>query len=335
MSNLKTLLKRFARLERVWRDERGSALTEFVVGLPVFMLMFVGIVNLWAVGLAGVRTKGTAHNKMWAKAIDIQTRFSPTWASQPSLAAGEAAVFHNETNGSALDYALDTAGGIAAATGLSGGIMADSYMKVRPLDTVENIGAADGRVTWNINEDYIIELDDSISNALMNDALDFGAFRAVGSGFLGTLNGVVSGTGMRPAIAGGVRYGISGDYQRYDYNVLGLGTRTAEARSHVANAPRPTSRYITFAVIRLAMTMHDNYDTAIVFKFVPDFDIPTEFSSQQGQIEAFQQCQQDNADAAANGQPEQDCGDGPDVGDPTGTAEDDFWNNTGCTGSLC
>lgn len=255
-------------IQKLLRSERGSAMTEFIIGLPVFVLLFVGIASFVRIGQAGVLVKAEAHAKMWQKAIPVTTNLNPGWAMSPITAAGEAAVFHNNTDGSALDYALDSGSGLAAVTGLSGGIMAESYSRVKPVDIVENIGAANEKVTYKLDESYLIPDKQSIAYDLMNDGVNFSA--SGGGGVLGALNGLLSFAGARPALAAGVRYGISGDFATRQVTLFNKTTTTFEARSHVTNAPRPTSRYITVAVVRLAMEKEDRYNTAIAFTFIPD-----------------------------------------------------------------
>lgn len=243
-------------------------MAEFVIGLPVFVLMFVGIASFLRIGQAAVVVKAEAHAKMWEEAIPITTDLIPEWSMNPELAAGQAGWFHNQTGGNALDLVLDSGSGAAAATGISGALMAESYSRVKPVDIVEDIGDANEKVTYNLNEDYIIADSNSVSNDLMNDALDFSPNG--GGGALGALNSMLTLTGSRPAIAGGVRYGISGAFATKEVKLFNGQIATFEARSHVANAPRPTSRYITVAVVRLAMTKEDRYDTAIEFDMTPD-----------------------------------------------------------------
>ena len=212
--------------------------------------------------------KAEAHAKMWEKAIPVTTNFMPGWSVSPAPAAGEAAYFHSQTGGNVLDYAMDGGPGVAAITGAAGGLMGESYSRVKPVDIVENIGDANEQVTYRLNEDYIIEENDSISYDLMNDAVNFSP--GGGGGALGMVNNLLSFAGARPAIAAGVRYGISGDFSTKQVQLFGGQMATFEARSHVANAPRPTSRYITVAMVRLAMTKQDEYDTAIKFDVIPD-----------------------------------------------------------------
>ena len=326
---MSVLIRIASRVKKLHHGEDATAMTEFVIGLPVFILLFVGIINLQMAGSNSIIVKGVAHQKMWRKAIDVQTGYVPDWSVNPALAAGHASWFHSQTGGSALDYALDAGDGAAAALGLSGGIMANSYSRVKPIDFVENVGAYDGRITYDLNAEYLVSESDSVTNALMNDAMDYGSFSSItGNGVLGGLNSVVDFVGMRPAVAGGVRYGISGDWHEQSVNLIGMPETTYYARSHVANAPRPTSRYITFAVVRLAMEKDSHYTTAIDFDWKPEFEDRPDYNMGSDELTDIEDCQAANAEAEAAGEDTTDCGE-PSVSDDADSARDEFWGQVG------
>lgn len=328
---------------RLHVDEDGTSMTEFVIGLPVFIILFVGILNLHSAGVNSVLVKGTAHSKMWVKAIDIQTRFVPEWSTHPISAAGRAAYLHQQTGGNALDYALDSADGIAAASGLSGGIMAHSYSRAAPVALVDSVSPDGKPVTWDLSKEYLIPEEESVSYALMNDAIDYGSFGSItGNGVLGGLNSIVDFGGMRPAIAAGIRYGISLDWDERPVKLFGMPDQQYEARSHVANAPRATSRYITFGVVRLAMerpSTDGRYTTAIAFEWIPDLAMneTMDFARAQDAEDEHRECEESNAAAAAEGGETTDCGGTPEVDDSGDDYRNDFLDDieAGCRGSLC
>ncbi len=334
MTTKRTLARIFRRLDR---DEKGSALTEFVIGLPVYIILFIGILNLHQLEHGAVLVKAQAHSDMWEKAIEMQTQLMPDWDMQPAIGAGRAAYYHSQTGGKALDYVLDGEN-LVTAFGVSGGNMLESYTRVRPLDLVENIGSADGKVTYDINEEYIVEWEDSISNDLLNDGMRWGEFQNVtGNGFLGGLNSIISMSGMRPAVAAGVRYGISGGQAERTVNMIAFPDRTIEARSHVANPPRATSKYITFAVVRLAMTKEDRYDTAIKFEWIPSFEGPGGETYNPDAQQEYEDCMAANAAAQQNGGETTDCGNPQDQVPGSGNERDEFFDNTtgGCQSWSC
>ncbi len=52
----------FARLNK---DEKGSAMTEFVITLPIFIIIFSGMGSLYQVGDTGLRAMATANRMLW------------------------------------------------------------------------------------------------------------------------------------------------------------------------------------------------------------------------------------------------------------------------------
>ena len=78
---------------RLLADERGTSLTEFVLTLPVFLIIFSGMLQLSRLLHEGVRVKARASKGMWEKALDIHNS-GPTSLSfnhkQPQIAAGNA-----------------------------------------------------------------------------------------------------------------------------------------------------------------------------------------------------------------------------------------------------
>lgn len=301
-------------------------MTEFVIGLPVYILLFIGILNLGNLGIGGVLVKGRAYQEMWTNAIDVQTSMAD-WSMQPAIASGQAAAFHANAGGNALDYALDSAAGVGAVLG-QGGILGESYIRVRPVDLVENIGGADGKVTYNIDD--IMAADDyKIAKSLMDDAVEYSAFSGVNSA-LGALNALLTFTGSRPAIAAGIRYGISGGAQPYEVKMFGMPNVTLNAAAHVANAPKATAHAITFAMVRLAMTTEDRYDTAIKFELLPDIDL--DFGA-TGDADVYSSCVQGNENLGEGEEPA-DCGDPPATENEEDSAGN-IWDNIPCNASFC
>lgn len=64
-------------LRRLHRDERGTTITEFVIVLPVFVLIFSATLALSKVQHVGIETQISASADMWDKAIAIQTSTDP------------------------------------------------------------------------------------------------------------------------------------------------------------------------------------------------------------------------------------------------------------------
>jgi hypothetical protein len=93
--NLKTTIARLFR--RVDHDERGTALTEFTICLPVFVMLFIIITNLGQLQVEGVGVMIQANKEMWGNAIPVQKKLVDIVHQSPQLAAvqGGAQVINN------------------------------------------------------------------------------------------------------------------------------------------------------------------------------------------------------------------------------------------------
>jgi|GEM_PF-4713514 len=53
-------------------DRSGATMTEFIITLPIFIMIFAGVANLSRLNKAVVRTSGVAYSQMWDKTIKVQ-----------------------------------------------------------------------------------------------------------------------------------------------------------------------------------------------------------------------------------------------------------------------
>lgn len=60
----------FDWFRRFCEDQRGTAMTELIVTLPVFIVIFAGIANLYTIERESVRVKILASKDMWNNAMD-------------------------------------------------------------------------------------------------------------------------------------------------------------------------------------------------------------------------------------------------------------------------
>lgn len=87
---IRALMNRIAS----FRAEDGAVMAEFVILLPVFVIIFVGIVNLTKLEVGGNRVKYVAATQMWDNAMAIHDNdlpsMPPTEHALPQLAALDA-----------------------------------------------------------------------------------------------------------------------------------------------------------------------------------------------------------------------------------------------------
>ena len=60
------------RARALARDERGTSLTEFIIVLPVFVILFIGIAHLSRLEREAFRVKARAAKTMWVEAMAAQ-----------------------------------------------------------------------------------------------------------------------------------------------------------------------------------------------------------------------------------------------------------------------
>lgn len=76
-------------LGRLHRDEHGTTLTEFVSVLPIFILIFGGMLHLSALEREGFRTKAKAAKATWEASMDVaQGGMVPNFNHQAPVLAG-------------------------------------------------------------------------------------------------------------------------------------------------------------------------------------------------------------------------------------------------------
>lgn len=247
-------------IARLAGDQQGVALTEFVVCLPVFLLIFVGVVNLNKLQAEGMAVKMRATNNLWTEAIPVQkSTFGPRML--PSVQGGLAAAHI----GSHFRYPLADTVGIASAGGLAGfGHFGESYALVKPVDMMANIWFSPPSFNlWNLfeldppNHDH--QLTWKGSNVYNNqkyarDLVDDSTVKSLppAPGLLGFANAALTVSGARPAIAAGVRYGLAVGEDQNTVSFAGQNY-SLSAGYDVLVAPKPTSELMTTGVTRLGI----------------------------------------------------------------------------------
>lgn len=89
-------------------DQRGSAMTEFTICLPAFLILFVGITELGQLEAAGVEVQLRANKDMWRNALPVQKDLVNLLHQSPQLAAlqGGLQVVGNTSEYPVADLAL-------------------------------------------------------------------------------------------------------------------------------------------------------------------------------------------------------------------------------------
>jgi hypothetical protein len=206
LQKLSTRLRKTGWLKAFDADERGTALTEFVILLPVFVLVFVGLAHLGTLNRTAIRVGGTAYSQVWEHAKEAQIdnpgiHVSPG-PSGDSVRSnmnrytglqekpGMRQIVRHETN--------DMGQGLSTK-----GHMGESFERVERARHSVELRHIDGDVTRDIggvtgDSDYAKQLFDDSSNASIYYPQQ-GAVSGMGRS--------ISSPGLRPVVAAGMRYG--------------------------------------------------------------------------------------------------------------------------------
>lgn len=217
---------RGAALVRLARCESGTTMTEFLILVPVFIIMFVGVLNLTKMNRSGVEVKMVAARNMWEAAIGKQTSLYPV----PNMFnhAGGAVALGNLGAPNDVPDALAVAG----VTGMMvNGHWGESRAMVLPIDQMVAISSdhqdAHFSASGVVDQQYALSLvdDKAGNNPKPLPAPPGGAHWLPWQPAY-----AVSFTGSRAAIGGNIIYGnVKGEHTKtVDINRLGsfeLGAR--------------------------------------------------------------------------------------------------------------
>jgi len=248
-------------VKRILNDEGGATMAEFVLTLPIFITCFVGVVQLGLFSEKSVKTWARAHRNTFEQAVFVsKNRFSLVHM-QPTAGAvysGAGLAFGNKPiNQSGVQRGIVLVAEGATYTGMGlRGHWGESSMRTAPVDAVVNMRWVEGRRTSNSS--------DIIGNStLARDLLDESAsFSGSGGGALGVINGLLSGSGIRPAMAAGQRYGAVVGFATDNMTVAG---RTVSMRAHFNSLVPPfplegaEARAVPIGVVRLTMENTNTY----------------------------------------------------------------------------
>lgn len=291
-------------LTRRFRSERGSAMTEFVMGLPIFIIIFAGMGSLYRINNEAIRAKAEVNYNLW---------------SQTDVGAG--AIIPIFAIGS-----VSSLSDLAANGGSVLGIYADSYVKTlipllipgtRPSSGCATLGCAQ----INMGNDMFSRtlLDDNMVNGVVNGNLS-------ASGWASALSSALTVTGSRPSFAAGIRYGAveSASVSRTVSTPM-FGSRSFDTGDlQVPGVTDPTHRIIAVALTRIEFAQEDFWNEQ-----VPVFDSSFNFGTSSaaagecsGAVTEYENCTMAPPTNPLTGQPDPDlC---PSPGDACeGLAQDD------------
>lgn len=301
------LLQRF---RKGLASESGSAITEMVIGLPIFVMIFSGMGMLYKFHHESLVVKGMAYRDLWQSDADGSLLGMIPLVGAATSIGSIGDVFQN---------------------GLSGaGIYVDSGVKAKiPATLMPGAGISPKYTLTQITGGDQNMINYRLLNDLVNPTFNGGGFSAAFSSLIQT-------TGAGLAIGAGIRYGAaqgSASHSadggvwgqiNYESGEIDLPARTAA-----------THRVAPVVLTRLEFSNSDRFDESIpVFEMDPNFssEATSEGNSCQTQSNAYSSCLSANnndPDACDGSKPSGDCADIGGSG-PLGNFDTSWCGTLGC-----
>lgn len=235
------------RTRRFFANEGGAAMTEFVIGLPMFILIFSAMGAMYQFHHGGILAKGEAYSALWSEDANGSIfKMSPAGALGDIGSVGD--VWQNGLSGAGI-Y-------------VDSGVKTMIPSKLMPGSGIDSKTSLSGITGGD---------DDAVNYRLLNDFYDPSWD---GSSFAGAFSSIIKTTGTGLGIGAGIRYGaaqgsgtasVSTGWGAVDYDSgeIDLPARTAA-----------THRIAPVILTRLEFSLTDRFDEAI-----PVFDTNLDFSS--------------------------------------------------------
>lgn len=222
--------KIFGWLRAFDADERGVAMTEFIITLPVFILIFAGLLNLYRIERRSVEVKMLASKDMWKNAMS---------------AAKDTSLIPSPSRGIPMIAGMDAVGTISQYPSEHG----DMFGTVKDLGLMSNATQGEAErstlVLSIIGESPSGNAPGQSLSAYPRDMLDDSRWNMITSapGPLARYFPVIplSFIGPNQVPAAGLRYGTSAGYHELQARTS-LGQATYKAAYDVGNSPvkKPT-----------------------------------------------------------------------------------------------
>jgi Flp pilus assembly pilin Flp len=250
MRDLHTSMK--ALWGRFNKDEEGTALTEFVLVLPVFIVIFIGMGDMYKMQNASVSIQINATKRMWTEAIPVQ-KTATAKLIHATAQSGGYTVADALNKRAGMSTALKV---IYGAKGLGmglGGHFGESYYQTLPMHGRFKNDLPGGQVATRATN-LLSNAHARVPRELVDDS--------------------PSGLAMvRPALAAGIRYGIVQGYaeESVETRLGGLRTSKYDTGFVVTVAPYPMDSLlehgVTLATVIQVLRQQQFYTTVFGIKW--------------------------------------------------------------------
>ncbi len=238
---------------RFHKDEQATSLTEFILGLPIMIMVMSGILTIHHMHQDALEVNAESNRKAWAASLPSQTsspisQLSPATAMISDVAGGNFSF--DQGFGAAI-------GSLAADT--PGGMYIDSYIKTKIANTLFEVGK-----TPEWNPQRIMEPNEEYCSAV--SVSDLPGMPSGGGSVEGVLSGILTLGGARPGISGGIRYGSTADTRVTRNKTYSGISREFSAEYKLPFPTKPTNRTFAMAIAKLDMNAHPNSDASKAYR---------------------------------------------------------------------
>jgi hypothetical protein len=234
------MIKRFKQLHQ---EQDGTALTEFTICLPIWIVIMIGIANLGTLGVRSTKAQVNAQRALWINAINL------TKTDKADNLTRKGGIDYSTMDKSSAAYSeTGTLDGIATAHGIAMGAghwvesgtmtVATELLQSPRLTTTVFLG------TGTRGIDHTSRLNKREMPKFMLDDLNTDVFRNQGQGSVSqiissALAAILTVGGATIPLATAVRYGsVSGASPAEQVSITGM-TVTVGAQYDVLVAPKP------------------------------------------------------------------------------------------------
>jgi hypothetical protein len=242
-------------LSRRLRSENGSAMTEFVITLPIFVMIFAGM------GMLHKYSNEALIARMKTNQILVDNSTAPN--TVPGFVPGAGGMMSISSFG---DIVVNGSGAL--------GMYYDSYIKAGLAETlipgqaIPNPASPPKRTIAQITGMSGTTAPNSFTNFLMNDLANP---TWNGSGWAGILTSIVSTFGVAPSISAGIRYEPILASSSHTFSHPWTGSMTySPGELQLASPTAAHHRIAAVAASRIAMNTREPYKScALEFKIGP------------------------------------------------------------------
>jgi hypothetical protein len=254
------------------RNESGATLTEFVITLPIWIVMMGGLINMGQLGIKTTAHQMRTQKVVWSAAFEGSTgknvaHMSPAVAGIPAVAeAGTLAANSDNPHQIASGADAVVMGGLEV-----NGSWGESYLRTRPLVALPGTDAPTPK--WAAED--VLEVGSDYPNQIVNDGIVGTDWQGNGGGSLTSkimsyAGDALSGSGALAALGAGNRYGeVFAAAPPEDIDLIFGNTVTANSHANLLVAPSPLTgseaRFAPFVLARLVAEGEENY--AVMMNF--------------------------------------------------------------------